>query len=477
LTLSHRWGTKKNLKLTKANKREFTENIPMSELSAIFLNAIQITRAIGMRYLWIDSLCIIQDSVDDWRHESMMMGEIYKHALFNIAATGAVNESPGFLFQKDVSQLLPRRFKDAQQDYIVIRSDFWDEEIDSAPLNCRAWVLQERILAPRVLHFHQKRLFWECRQIRRCEGFPEVAEPSSLLRSSTDLKRLVPGFQLHEYDDDCSVMQWQFWGGIVMAYSKCFLTQPGDKLLALSGIATEMQKLLRYRYLAGLWEELLPYELLWKADQRPVNGGRSSKRMDKYVAPSWSWASVEGSISYPEEIWDVYQTLNRRGECSHLLEAYVSHIDQNKTGQVDGGFLKLWGKVGTMTWIWSHEGPTSAIPHALTVSSISPVPKSRSELSQRNRRPTKCWNIEVGKPAIKCQSYIWVDDISDSSSLVAAFCFPIYVQSSHALHSMDGLLLKQLSSGEFQRIGVFCLDDDRIDEIVESMKEQEVKII
>lgn len=475
LTLSHRWGTEENLKLTNANKRGLTGNIPMSALSATYLNAIQITRAIGVRYLWIDSLCIVQDSVDDWRHESMMMGEIYKRALFNIAAIGSVDQSPGFLFEKDASQLLPHRFKDAYHQYVVIRTHFWDKEIDSAPLNCRAWVLQERVLAPRVLYFHQKRLFWECRQMRRCEGFPEGS--SSVLWSSTNLKRLVPNFQPHQYGDDCSVMQWQFWGEVVTAYSKCFMTQPGDKLLALSGIATEMKQLLHYRYLAGLWEELLPYELLWKASQRSIADGRHSRTVENYVAPSWSWASVEGPISYPEELWDVYQTLNRQGECSYLLEAHVSHVDQNETGQVDGGFLRLWGKVGTMTWTWSSEGPTSAIPQALTISSISPVPESWSEPSQQNQRAIRHWYIEVDKPVIESQSYIWVDDISDRSSPVVAFCFPIYVQSSHVLHSMDGLLLTQLSSGEFQRIGVFSLDDDRIDEMMELLEAQEVKII
>lgn len=99
LTLSHCWGKQSFLRLTRDKIRPFEDNIPIDELSPSFQDAIYLTINLGVNFLWIDSLCIIQDDLTDWEHESQIMGQIYKGALCNIAASGHANESRGFLLE------------------------------------------------------------------------------------------------------------------------------------------------------------------------------------------------------------------------------------------------------------------------------------------------------------------------------------------------------------------------------------------
>lgn len=175
-TLSHSWGNAVFTKLTVSNLEALQDDFSISELPKSFRDAISITQTLGVKYLWIDSLCIIQDSVVDWRREAAAMGDIYRNSYCNIAATRALSSDQGCFADRDPSVVSPCTVSSAWTDRIpqtclIVEGQFFSQ-VFGAPLNRRAWVVQERLLAPRVLHYAQEQLFWECHEFEACETFP-----------------------------------------------------------------------------------------------------------------------------------------------------------------------------------------------------------------------------------------------------------------------------------------------------------------
>lgn len=165
-TLSHCWGQVEFMKLKKDNFRDMVQSITISELPKTFRDAVVVTRRLGIPFLWIDSLCIIQDSPEDWATESSSMRSIYKNCLVNIAATAAVDGSIGCFFDRVPVFARPCRIrvkKECMHDFVA--SSTWLDSVNHAPLYQRAWVIQEQLLAPRVLHFGEKQVFWECNEL------------------------------------------------------------------------------------------------------------------------------------------------------------------------------------------------------------------------------------------------------------------------------------------------------------------------
>lgn len=167
-TLSHCWGTGLvRTTLTQYNITSWLESIPDGELMQTFKDAIEVTRSLGVEYIWIDSLCIIQDSECDWLRESASMFNVYKYSYCNIAATAAKDDDVGCFSRRDPLADVPVRFNfsdlaplDSQPELnIVIVGEevvddlegpfdiqwerIWFYEISDAPLCHRAWVLQE----------------------------------------------------------------------------------------------------------------------------------------------------------------------------------------------------------------------------------------------------------------------------------------------------------------------------------------------
>ena len=151
--------------------------IRIDDLPRTFQDAVTITRRLDVKYLWIDSLCIIQENEEDWTKESSMMGHVYQNGLCNIAATGAPDGTGGCFMERDpvlarkcrvrVDKLLSK-FKLKPGLYDLVPKNLWENGLSNAPLNRRAWVAQERILAPRILHFSKNQLFWECNGLVSC---------------------------------------------------------------------------------------------------------------------------------------------------------------------------------------------------------------------------------------------------------------------------------------------------------------------
>ncbi|KAG4442990.1 hypothetical protein IFR05_001521 [Cadophora sp. M221] len=200
-TLSHCWGTSMPFKLTLQNLVACKEDIPMHSLTKVFQDAIYFAHRSGTHYIWIDSLCIIQDSPQDWTSESSTMGAIYHHSILNIAATGFADGANGLFVKRDPNILLPiavridediylstkretnkdARYKPVRNgNYYLVDTYTWKEGVDESPLCKRGWVAQERALSVCTLHFGKEQLFWECMCTNASEVFPKGIQKGTI---------------------------------------------------------------------------------------------------------------------------------------------------------------------------------------------------------------------------------------------------------------------------------------------------------
>ncbi|KAK5657170.1 hypothetical protein OQA88_3227 [Cercophora sp. LCS_1] len=166
LALSHCWGSTPPLQTTKANIGAHLHNIPLTFLPRLFLDAITLTSRLGHQYLWVDSLCIIQDSPPDWDRESSLMSSIYTNSALTIAATHAASSSSS-LFSASTATPIP--LGNATLYARPATRHIHRHPSPAFPLLTRAWVYQERLLSPRVVHFTPDELSWECNRSIRCQ--------------------------------------------------------------------------------------------------------------------------------------------------------------------------------------------------------------------------------------------------------------------------------------------------------------------
>jgi hypothetical protein len=211
-TLSHVWGDHVPVKTLTDTLEAFLQVIPVATLPKTFTDAIDVARSYNLDYLWIDSLCIIQDSVEDWEREAGAMNKVYRHAFLNIAATGASNPSQGCFQERNPDAILPTivTLKSKSEhgpgaDLIlaahVVPTQFW-AEFDLQPLQQRAWVFQERFLSPRILHYGRNQVSWECQTLFACEAYPGGA-PKTLREAQENVRD-----HLSQHDFSVGPLPW-----------------------------------------------------------------------------------------------------------------------------------------------------------------------------------------------------------------------------------------------------------------------------
>jgi hypothetical protein len=279
--------------------------------------------------LFTRTRCIIQDDVDDWAKESATMKDVYGNTAFSIAATAARDGSDGLFSYRNLKRSLPIKVQVDflhEPDYIPSGTYWVGPEgprhhsiIDPAPLNQRTWVIQERFLSPRIIHFTDKLLFWECRESFNSEIWPEGhASISPIYVAATgdlwglkwwlnDIKR----YGVTQCGDEQSTRNfYHLWQGFRIAYTTCFLTNGNDVLVALSGIAQEIATYTQDEMIAGLWKRYLIEELCWLTRkglkhlanplfEHSVNFPRAEPRRPPFTSgPSWSWVSSTDIVEY-----------------------------------------------------------------------------------------------------------------------------------------------------------------------------------
>ncbi|KAK8128436.1 HET-domain-containing protein [Apiospora sp. TS-2023a] len=348
-TLSHCWGGSNRSILLQGNLTQLRERIAPEYLSRTFREAIEVAGKLGIDYIWIDSLCIIQDSLDDWTRESSHMEDVYSHGLINIMATASTGSDGGLYRTRNPLDLrqcnITTRWPDETSKDISILHDYvWIDLVTTAPLNRRGWVLQEWVLSPRALHFGSNQLAWECHQLDGCEMYPEGL-PDGILSTDNSLKITDP-VEFDKFSQkwrpdapECDAT-YELWARIVNLYGSSSVTKESDKLVALSGLAKRMKKVFASQYLAGLWLRDLPHQLLWVTYDRSHDVGEVyDTRPAQYRAPSWSWASVTTNILTPEK-----RPTNLAPIYVVIEEAQVQpSAGQDDTGQLIGGHIRLTG--------------------------------------------------------------------------------------------------------------------------------------
>ena len=181
IALSHCWGNllveeKEVYCTTKDNIAKRQGGFSISELPKTFQDAIKVTRELGVLYLWIDSLCIIQygDNFEDWKNESGRMESIFSQAYCTIAATAAADSKVGFLERDIGTEYVYVQDASGKHFYISNDIDDFDNDVDNSKFNTRAWILQESVLARRTIHFSANQTYWQCGEGIYCENFTRL---------------------------------------------------------------------------------------------------------------------------------------------------------------------------------------------------------------------------------------------------------------------------------------------------------------
>jgi Heterokaryon incompatibility protein (HET) len=329
VTLSHCWGKGEFIKLTRATLSDFQNAVLLRHLPLTFQHAIQFACELNVRWLWIDALCILQEDDEDWLFESAQMDKVYRHSYCNISATAAMDGSEGLFYNRNSSrkwfESVTLRTTDLKEDppdtvrCTISDLSFWATYVENAPANRRAWVFQERFLAPRVVHWCKNQIAFECRELDRAEcrpeGLPHFQMEGGELIDEARLKGIdkETGKRLREIrlaprrrgsssgkEVDPKLLFYEIWKRVVEVYTKMELTQERDRLIALSGIARMMTSTMKAegnddKYLAGMWQNYMASQLLWSVNEEEEDAGQpfENTRTKKYRAPTFSWASVE----------------------------------------------------------------------------------------------------------------------------------------------------------------------------------------
>ncbi|KAF2178730.1 HET-domain-containing protein [Zopfia rhizophila CBS 207.26] len=353
-TLSHCWGNSQQFTTTKATLQGRISGIEIGDLPKTMQDAIVITRNLNIRYLWIDSICIIQNDPADWEVESARMAAIYRNAFVNLAATASSYGQKGMLFPREARKTVridymssgkPHIYSTSISFFISPSKSSLIDPVRMSPLNQRGWVLQERILSRRIIHFSSDQLFWGCQHqfISEDGHYNTTLSPSSYSRLNLDPKLLsVSGpdlpFGHQAYSFDVSILG--YWLNLTVEYSRKSLTKDSDVFSALAGIATLVHKRTGDEYVAGMWRSNLHIELLWIAYQAPL------KAPSAWRAPSWSWASLVGEISY-----EGHQTWKTFVPKAEILQAFTDWNGEPFSSCLRSGKLLVRGLVEPASYV------------------------------------------------------------------------------------------------------------------------------
>ncbi|KAF3798141.1 hypothetical protein GCG54_00010487 [Colletotrichum gloeosporioides] len=467
MTLSHCWGNAQFIQLQQSNQHALRRSIPWNSLPQTFKDAIRIARYLGTEYLWIDSLCILQDSSEDWLIESAMMGSIYKNATCNIAASDASDSCEGCLYPRNHRTIqlerLPRYSERLNDLYLGTYS-----QGQSNRLYSRAWVLQESMLARRTLDCGREQLFWRCDETKASEEFPEglprqhhwrYTHPShsllGLLNSLSSLSLMAkemkewearnqqalqtPGHRgnskviLEAYNGSGSPSM--YWYGIVEIYSRMSLTKDTDRPIAIAGALDAFRPYLG-QYWGGIWQHLLPLNLLWSTQKEfnfsppPNRCYRPSPRR----GPSWSWISLEGPV-YIEQC-----------ELQHGDELLSQFLDAEVVSAYDIRLL-MRAPLIHATWVeW-----VGVVPRTLLAMGLRPTIRGLGILDSKWLSQWRVSPNPLGDGDVDASIQLFFDvrsfegTVRDIDLMAMRFRYEM----------VDGLVLQKNTDGSFTRVGTF----------------------
>ncbi|KAM0558288.1 hypothetical protein ACHAPJ_004982 [Fusarium lateritium] len=379
IALSHCWGKTQHLISTRETLDQWKQNIPFRRFAKTFQDSIIISRELGIKYVWIDSLCIVQNDKKDWEIEAAKMASIYNGAELVLAATGSADGAGGCLFPREPFVTVSGTFPDGQPFEVHGRKVAkhavfgWNTEpsvakgssnpiagtrvaeIQDHPLMTRAWCFQERLLATRILHYTRSEMVFDCLSSMECEcGALEKHEEDPLVPARRIMKtghKFITGTKSFrntsrthavplEGEAKESAEHHELWRDLIVQYSQKQITKRTDGLPAVAGLATEWSNKHTGRYLAGLWEKDLLNHLRWMPDEQ------DSGEKPQYIAPSWSWLSAHRGVTWGLESFE--------------FDKFFVSVDFDRTdcplsghnqfGEVKSGYIFLTGRVMPVTF-------------------------------------------------------------------------------------------------------------------------------
>ncbi|KAI0115117.1 HET-domain-containing protein [Daldinia grandis] len=361
VALSYCWGGYNPDCMTTADSlEENMRRIPWSKLPATFKDAVRFTRSLGIKYLWIDSVCITQHDKRDWHRQAGLMWDIYKHSHVTLAALYGSSSKSGLRstsMENELTKVVELSLGDHTWPVYTrpphhlqqsIDPDRSDEIRKRSPLLSRAWAYQERMISPRVLYFTESEIIFQCFTHSTCECSALKQNLFQTQKPRFIFKGNISKF-VNKYAWEQIARTWR--DDIVKEYSGLLVTKPGDRLVALGAMAKQFQKLRPSEaYLVGLWSGSLVEDLVWKCSGLPLDENKHSRKdaiKRPCPLPTWSWASLRCAVDFPR----------LRLFFQRVLTATVTHASCNYNGQsslglLRKGLIKLRGKLmpGVVEW-------------------------------------------------------------------------------------------------------------------------------
>ncbi|CAN9349867.1 unnamed protein product [Alternaria alternata] len=298
IALSHKWGTK-NLSTTPETLQNHLNGIDLKTLPDTFKDAVKVTRALGRRHLWIDSLCVIQGPGGDFVTEAKRMEEVYSGAYCVVAASCAADHYDGFLKirgNRDYVGLCDLG-KDRAPFYVCQNLDSFKDHVLDGELHSRGWVLQEHALARRTLFFTEHQTYFECSHGVRCETSTKLSNPLAAFLGDPDFPHIISNATQGE-----KILRYQ---ELYRKFSRLGLSKPYDRPTAIDGLQQRLLRTMRVKGGFGMFDEgvnrgLLRRSLLWRRGTDTESLSRIHFPTENVVSkvPSWSWMAYTGGIDY-----------------------------------------------------------------------------------------------------------------------------------------------------------------------------------
>ncbi|KAL8349214.1 hypothetical protein RB598_004869 [Gaeumannomyces tritici] len=484
VALSYRWGDAQAYICTAATLPDLLAGFSLDDLPQTLRDAVRVTRSLGLKYLWIDSLCIVQDSEADKVHEVGRMAQVYRNAYVTVGAGSAFSVHDGFLMDKADAEtklwrsLVPMKCHlpdmkavekvETLQDiykmprvaagtlYLIMEAGGERDWYDAT--SSRAWCLQELVISPRYLSYGRWPT-WRCRRATHSDGsyYPEHPRTgpstrrlqSALLQSkksrAADLRTTV---QLHDA-----------WGGFLHDYTRRKLSLPSDRLPAIGCIAELISQLTGAEYVAGLWRNNLLYEVMFYTHAREWLPRPVGNR-----APSWSWASVDAPIEIGRVEADAFPLAT-----VYACEATPA-LGHTAFGEVAGGFMEIGGP-------FKEVGRKDVVFLFRCQDILRPTPKSNNTLRDWYSQflqglddyPERIVEIEEA-----------VKKLPERVFALLTFMNDWRIEDGHRweVTCYSGLLLREVEGGKYERIGAFMDEaNDWLNHEQEAWEEKTVTVV
>ncbi|KAH7079905.1 heterokaryon incompatibility protein-domain-containing protein [Paraphoma chrysanthemicola] len=415
-TLSYCWGGPQEFQLNTESESMLMAGFPASLLPKTLHDAVQVAWDLEIRWIWIDSLCIRQDDVEDKATDVARMHLIYGSSFVTISASRASSCAQGFLHQSSLPAPATVGYKipfasPSKRLGSVILSKLRRE---TSPIDNRGWTLQEHLLAHRVVRFTDYQLHWACMGTSLFERENPESLPSAHVRDLSLAYEMYKG--IRDKNRGC-----RHWMNIVQEYTRRRLTDGSDKLPAMSGIAESWARTSKEdEYLAGLWKSHLPLGLLWTCAQ-PFRLG--DLRDDG--APSWSWASLVGQVDWFDHIFTEVDPRLQVLSC-----AVAPALPQAPYGAVQSGYLLMQG--------------------LLQRTVIDDEPVLPGQVSEED----EYLNLDLADVHLD----YWDEMLASKTEGAKIFCLQICTFDHSTGLGPSGLILATKDDKEFSRVGFFTFE-------------------